>query len=107
MRQLPRLNETEILIISGLSSSEKYGLEIVEDVARLSGGKRKISLGGLYTTLHRMEEKGLVAARWGDATEERGGARRRYYKVTAFGARAAAEAKTVLLAALKLVPGIA
>ena len=81
-----------------------YGLEIIDHVKALTGGRRSVSLGGLYTTLHRMEQKKLVAARWGEATEERAGARRRYYKVTGLGARALREAETVLLGAFRLAP---
>jgi PadR family transcriptional regulator PadR len=98
---LPRLNETDILILSTILGSEHYGLEIIEEVKRISDGKRKISLGGLYTTLHRMEQKGLVEGRWGDTTAERQGARRRYYKVTGLGARALRESATVMRAAFR------
>ena len=97
---IPRLNETEILILSAITGRELYGLEIVEEVKRLTRGKRVISLGGLYTTLHRMEQKKLAAGRWGEATADRQGARRRYYKVTRLGERALAEARTVLRNAL-------
>jgi len=98
---VPHLNETEILILSAISGGELYGLEIRDEVKRLTNGKREISLGGLYVTLGRMEKKGLVTPRWGDATEERQGARRRYYKMTGLGAAALREAREVLSAALQ------
>jgi DNA-binding PadR family transcriptional regulator len=100
--EIPHLNETEILILSVISPGELYGLEIRDEVKSLTSGKREISLGGLYVTLGRMEKKGLVTARWGDATEERLGARRRYYKITGLGASALREAKEVLTPAFKL-----
>ena len=99
--KVPHLNGTEILILSAVSGDERYGLEIRDEVKRLTEGKREISLGGLYVTLKRMEDKGLVKARWGDATEERQGARRRYYRVTGLGATALREAKEVLRAAFR------
>lgn len=101
---VPNLNSTELLVISALGSKERYGLEIADEVARISGGRQKISLGGLYTLLHRMDAKGLVAARWGATSEERQGARRRYYRVTALGARAARETKSLLQPAFRLIP---
>lgn len=99
--KVPHLNETEILILSAVSGDERYGLEIRDDVKKLTGGKREISLGGLYVTLKRMEDKGLVAARWGDATEERQGARRRYYKITGLGAAALRHAREIYSAAFR------
>ena len=61
--RVPRLSETEILIASAISGKELYGLQIVDEVLALTRGKRRISLGGLYTTLHRMESKKLVTSR--------------------------------------------
>jgi DNA-binding PadR family transcriptional regulator len=107
MGSVPRLNETELLILSALASQELYGLQIVDEVASMTKGKRKISLGGLYTTLHRMEAKKLVAGRWGETSAERHEARRRYYKITGLGQRAMHEARLVLGSALGFVPAIA
>src|SRR5213593_628103 len=76
--RVPRLSETEILIASAISGKELYGLQIVDEVLALTRGKRRISLGGLYTTLHRMEDKKLVTSRWGETVDDRQGARRRY-----------------------------
>ena len=86
--RVPRLSETEILIASAISGKELYGLQIVDEVLALTRGKRRISLGGLYTTLHRMESKKLVTSRWGETVDDRQGARRRYYKIAGLGARA-------------------
>jgi len=93
---LPSLTKTEILILTAVCSTERYGLEIVDRVKEISAGKTTLSLGGLYTTLHRMEEKGLVVARWGETDEIRRGARRKYYKTTGLGLRALREVKTAM-----------
>lgn len=79
-----RTNET--LILSTLTSGEKYGLAIVDAIDNMVG--KGLSLGSLYTTLSRMEAKGLVKSRWGETTVARGGARRRYYKLTSIGKKA-------------------
>ena len=72
-----------------LIGRELYGLEITAAFSDATEGKRKISLGSLYPTLHKLEKKGYVTSRWGDEMpEERGGARRRYYKATGLGERA-------------------
>ena|ERR1700679_649507 len=57
-----------------------YGVSIRTEIE--SCVDRKISPGALYTTLERLERKGLVAARSGEPTPERGGRAKRFYKVT-------------------------
>lgn len=93
----PRVSQTEAVILAALSTRELYGLEIVEEVQRRGG---KISLGGLYTMLHRLETKGLVESRWGEADAERAGARRRYYELSALGQRVLQHARQMIGATL-------
>ena len=76
----------EELVMLALYNKELYGLQIPEAIADVSNGKRKMGMGTLYPVLHSLEKKGLVESRWGDeGREERGGARRRYYKLTGSG----------------------
>ena len=82
--RLPSHREVEILGI--LIHGRKYGREIREEYQRRTG--RTFPLGSLYTTLDRMEAKGLLKSQMGDASSERGGNRRRYFKLTAPGTRA-------------------
>jgi len=49
---------------------------------------RSVSRGALYTTLDRLEAKGLLASRMGESAEERGGRAKRYHAVTPAGMRA-------------------
>ena len=50
---------------------------------------REPSIGAVYTALERLERKGMVSSQWGEATEERGGRRKRLYRVEAKGELAA------------------
>jgi DNA-binding PadR family transcriptional regulator len=63
------------------------------DVARVIESRmaREISPGAIYTGLGRLEKKRLVASRLGEPTPQRGGNRRRLYRVTAAGMRALAQ----------------
>jgi DNA-binding PadR family transcriptional regulator len=72
-------------ILTALLGRELYGLEIL-DVLN-NGRPIPIGFGSLYPVLNRLEKKGLVKWHWGDESEETGGARRKYYKVTALGER--------------------
>ena len=50
------LGLNEVRVLSSLLFREKYGLEIIKTVKEETG--KSISLGGLYTTMHRLEKKG-------------------------------------------------
>jgi DNA-binding PadR family transcriptional regulator len=89
-----RISNLEATILAALGATERYGLDIVREIERLTG--RPASIGSLYVTLHRTEKKGLVTARWGEATEERHGARRRYYRLTGVGEAALDETRRKL-----------
>jgi len=102
----PPLSRTELLIMSALATRELYGLEIVDRVQTVTGSKRRMALGSLYPTLARMDDKGLVTGRWGESSDDRRGARRRYYKMTGLGARALAQTQKELLRAWDMAPGL-
>jgi PadR family transcriptional regulator, regulatory protein PadR len=88
------LGINELRVLSTLMGKEKYGLEIIRFVKDETG--KELSLGGLYTTLHRLEKKGYVNGRHGEATAERGGNRRKYYKLTGTGQKVLADARQSL-----------
>ncbi len=70
---------------------EAYGVTILSEIAAKTG--RNPSPGALYTTLHRMEAKGLVTFRDGSPTPERGGRAKRFVTVTREGRNAVASAQ--------------
>jgi DNA-binding PadR family transcriptional regulator len=82
------LGELEQLVLLALVRLEgdAYGVAVQREIARRAG--RAASFGTVYTTLARLEDKGLVASRLGEPTPERGGRRKKYFRVTPAGARA-------------------
>lgn len=83
------LGEFEYLLITAASGlgEEAYGAAIRDAIETTTG--RKCSLGALYTTLDRLEAKGLVETWMGGATQQRGGRAKRMVRVTGDGAGAA------------------
>jgi len=83
------LGEFEYLIISAAAGlgEQAYGATIREKIE--STGGRACSIGALYTTIDRLEAKGLIRTWMGDATAERGGRAKRMVEVTPEGVRAA------------------
>ena len=70
----------ELVLLAILSQGENaYGVPIHQALEEATG--RSVTIGSLYTTLSRLEEKGLVQSRVGEPTAERGGRAKRYYEV--------------------------
>lgn len=66
-----------------------YGVTIHQVL--LDTARRRTSFGAIYTTLERLEEKGLVSSEIGEVTRERGGKAKRYFRVNAAGVAALKE----------------
>jgi PadR family transcriptional regulator, regulatory protein PadR len=96
--------EYQILSVLLRYPRDAYGATIQERIKDLTG--RGPSIGALYTTLDRLSQKGFVSSRWGEPTNERGGRRKRYYKIEASGAQAVRKAEAIT-AAFTAVPGVA
>jgi DNA-binding PadR family transcriptional regulator len=87
---------------------EAYSAAVRQELRDRAG--RDVSPGAVFTTLERLEDRGLVSSRYGDPTPERGGRRKRYYRLRADGRRALARSlETVRRAAEGLedqLPGL-
>lgn len=85
------LGEFEYLILSAATHlrEDAYGAAIRQEIEGAT--KRRCSIGALYTTLDRLEAKGLVKTWMGDPTPQRGGRSKRMVRVTADGIRAASD----------------
>lgn len=83
------LGEFEYLLLSAAArlGDEAYGAAIRSEMEESSG--RRCSLGALYTTLDRLEAKGLIKTWMGGATPQRGGRAKRMVRVTGKGIKAA------------------
>ena len=84
------LGEFEYLLLCAAArlGDDAYGVPIRKEIELATG--RRCSTGALYTTLDRLESKGLIKTWIGGATPQRGGRAKRMVRVTAKGSRAAA-----------------
>jgi|ERR1035437_866084 DNA-binding PadR family transcriptional regulator len=78
----------EPLVLSLLSKGESYGYAIIQEVKARSDGKLQWTDGMLYPVLHRMENRGLIKARW---AESETGRKRKYYSLKKDGKTAMAK----------------
>lgn len=82
----------QIVLLAILRLGETaYGVSIREEIHLRT--EREPAPGALYTTLDRLEEKGLITSRTGDPTPQRGGRAKRYFQVSASGVEAVARAQ--------------
>jgi len=93
MSNIPALGEFEQVVLLAILrlSDDAYGVTIRNEIEKCTG--RDPSPGALYTTLDRLEDKGLVRSRTGDPTPERGGRSKRYFTVSASGLKAVTHAQ--------------
>ena len=95
----------EIVLLSILIlDDEAYGLKIQKEISERL--KRPLSRGALHAALSRLEEKGFIDSRFGGATQERGGRRKRYYTLTNSGKASLKQAKELREEMWSLVPRI-
>ena len=90
------LGEFEHLLLLAILrlGADAYGLAIARELEEHA--KRRVSRGALYTTLDRLESKGLVRWKIGPGTRERGGLPRRSYTVSARGIAALRSSQQIL-----------
>lgn len=86
------LGQFEQLVLTAILTlgEDAYGVSIHAKAQELAKPK-SVSLGAIYVTLDRLEDKGLVSSRLSDPTPERGGRAKRCYRLEAPGERALQE----------------
>jgi DNA-binding PadR family transcriptional regulator len=86
------VGQFEQLVLTAILSlrDDAYGVSIHSKVADLAKPKA-VSLGAVYVTLDRLEDKGYLSSWLADPTPERGGRAKRFYRLEALGERALRE----------------
>lgn len=81
------LGDLEQLVLLALLrlGDDAFGVSVQHEISART--QRDVSLGAIYTTLARLEQKGYVSTRIGDPTPVRGGRRKKYYRLGASGRR--------------------
>lgn len=90
------LGEFEMVVMLGLArlEDEAYGMTVFEEIRDVTG--RDLTIPAVYVTLNRLEKKGYVEARTGNASPERGGRAKKYYRITDEGHRVLASTQEML-----------
>ena len=83
---------------------EAYGVPISREIEETT--KSEVVLGSVYSALARLEERGLIESRLGEATAERGGRAKRYFRATPQGIREVRQTRHSLMKLWKGLPEI-
>ncbi len=97
--------EEIVLLTVGVLHGDAYGVAIKEEIEKRLN--RKASVGALQSALRRMEDKGFLTSELGETTKTRGGKRKRYFKITAFGKEALDYNIQTRLDLLREIPNVA
>lgn len=98
---LGELEELILLTIAGIRESA-YAVNILQELERQTG--RTLDFSTVHTTLKRLEEKGHLSSEMGGATSERGGRRKRFFTITAYGIQALRENQDMRTRLWSLIP---
>jgi len=98
------LGDVELLVLLALIrlEPEAYGVPIAREIE--VKGRRSVALGSVYAALERLERAGLVKSDLGEATPERGGKAKRYFRITAKGLRQVRATRETLMSMWQDVP---
>jgi DNA-binding PadR family transcriptional regulator len=90
------LGEFEHLVLAAaMRLNNAYGASLIQEIEDTTG--RTVKAGSLYITLERLDKKGFLRLRTGEAVPGRGGRPKRYTEVTKEGVRALAMHRGALL----------
>ena len=76
-------------VLVALADADRHGYAIMQEVAERTGGKTRLNPGTLYTTIQRLLERGLIVELHERRDPQGDDERRRYYRLTTAGRRAA------------------
>lgn len=96
--------ELVLLTIAALHP-EAYGVSIKNEIKKLAA--RSVTLSTVHASLNRLEDKGMVKSQMGESTGKRGGKRKKFFTVTAFGAKTLAEVREQREAIWQMIPDAA
>ena len=86
--------EQVVLLAVACLEGDGYGMTIRREIEERTG--RRVSIGPVYSTLRRLEAKGHLISRLGEATPVRGGRATRYFQIESAGIRSLQESRAML-----------
>lgn len=98
---LGEFEEIVLLLVAALNG-EAYGVSITHEIVTQT--ERDVRLNQVHASLQRLEEKGMIESAMSEPVAERGGRRKRLFKITAYGTQILHEIKDMRAHLWNLVP---
>jgi len=97
MRKGEYLGNFDLMLLLALMrlGDDAYGVTIARELEEQTG--REVVVASVYASLDRLQDRRLVASRLGDATPERGGRAKRYFRITGAGISEVRDARRSLM----------
>jgi DNA-binding PadR family transcriptional regulator len=84
-QHVPPLSRTALHILIAIGPEERHGYAIMREIARITEGATRLGPGGVYTTIKRLLDDGLIEECDERPDPELDDQRRRYYRLTGTG----------------------
>ncbi len=97
--------EEIVMLAVGILYEEAYGVAILDEIGQRLN--RNVSIGALQTVLRRLEGKGFLSSQLGEATNVRGGKRKRFFRLTSLGSTVLRENQQQRLKMFQAIPRVA
>ena len=81
----PPISRTAFHVLVAIGPEERHGYGIMQEVARITDGATRLGPGGVYTTIRRLLDDGLIEESDARPDPELDDQRRRYYRLTGLG----------------------
>ncbi len=94
--------EEIVLLTVAVLEGQAYGVKITHEITEQTG--RPVRLNQVHAALHRLEEKGMVTSKMGEATAERGGRRKRLFTISPYGEQTLLDIQAVRAQLWNLLP---
>ncbi len=94
--------EEIVLLLVAAQHEEAYGMSVCKAIEEELN--RPVTLSSVHTALYRLEEKGLIASEVGGTSKNRGGRRKRIFKITNIGKQALLDAREARTRLWSLIP---
>ncbi len=104
--QRSHLGEFEelVLLIVASRPDEAYGVLVMNEF--LEQANRKVNISAVHAALRRLEEKGYVKSSWSEASEKRGGRRKRIFSIRSKGVQALEKNRDLRIKLWNNIPGL-
>jgi len=94
--------EEVVLLTVAMLEEKGYGISVKQEVERRTN--RPVNLSAIHATLYRLEKKGYLNSKLGEATKVRGGKRKRIFQITPFGVKGLKQTKMLREAIWNSIP---